>query len=85
MYYERLRDLRKNYGLSQEELAKKINLQQRAYGYYETGDRMVPPPVLDALADFYHVSVDYLMGRTDHPTPYPKAYPIKKQDSDMKS
>jgi transcriptional regulator with XRE-family HTH domain len=36
------------------------------YPYYESGQRMVPPSVLCALADFYGVSVDYILGRTNH-------------------
>jgi len=41
-----------------------INVSQRTYAYYECGQRMVPPHVLCALADFYKVSVDYLLGHT---------------------
>ena len=43
----------------------KRNVPQRTYAYYESGGRMLPPQVLCALADFYNVSVDYLLGRTD--------------------
>jgi len=39
-------------------------VSQRTYAYYECGQRMVPPHVLCALADFYKVSVDYLLGHT---------------------
>lgn len=42
-----------------------INVPQRTYAYYESGQRMIPPRVLCALADFYGVSVDYLLKRTD--------------------
>ncbi|MEA4934225.1 MAG: helix-turn-helix transcriptional regulator [Lawsonibacter sp.] len=38
---------------------------QRTYAYYESGQRMIPPHVLCALADFYKVSLDYLLERTD--------------------
>lgn len=65
--YQRIRDLREDRDLTQAQVGKAINLPQRTYAYYESGQRMVPPPVLCALADFYCVSVDYLLGRTDRP------------------
>ena len=67
MKYQRLRDLREDHDLTQKELGEAINLPQRTYSSYETGNRMIPPEVLCALADFYGVSVDYLLRRTDIP------------------
>lgn len=64
--YKRLRDLREDADLTQETVGKAINVPQRTYSYYETGGRMIPPEVLCALAELYHVSVDYLLERTDH-------------------
>ena len=49
------------------EVGRKINITQRTYAYYESGERMVPPHILSALADFYNVSVDYILERTDNP------------------
>ena len=46
-------------------LFRSINVPQRTYAYYESGQRMIPPRVLCALADLYGVSVDYLLERTD--------------------
>ena len=63
--FTRIRDLREDADLTQTELGKQINLPQRTYAYYESGERTVPPEVLIALADFYNVSVDYILGRTD--------------------
>lgn len=63
----RIRELREDKDLSQEKVGLAINVPQRTYAYYETGGRMIPPQVLCALADFYGVSVDYLLGRTDIP------------------
>ena len=63
--YERIRELREDADLTQAALGKAINVPQRTYVYYESGQRMIPPQVLCALADFYNVSVDYLLGRTD--------------------
>lgn len=70
--YERIRALREDADLTQAEIGAAINVPQRTYAYYESGQRMLPPHVMGALADFYGVSVDYLLGRTDVKTPYPK-------------
>lgn len=65
--YRRLKDLREDHDLTQAQVGQAINVPQRTYSYYENGQRMLPPWVLCALADFYQVSVDYLLGRTDRP------------------
>ena len=44
-----------------------LHVSQRTYAYYESGEHMIPPNVLVALADLYDVSVDYLLERTDDP------------------
>ena len=63
--YYRIRDLREDHDMTQAQVGQKINVPQRTYAYYESGQRMVPPHVLCALADFYQVSVDYILGRTN--------------------
>ena len=63
--YQRIRDLREDADLTQKQGGEAINVPQRTYAYYESGQRMVPPQVLCALADFYNVSVDYILGRVD--------------------
>ena len=63
--YDRIRALREDADLTQEQIGKAINVPQRTYAYYESGGRMIPPSVLCALADYYKVSVDYLLERTD--------------------
>lgn len=63
--YQRIRDLREDADLTQKQVGEAINVPQRIYAYYESGQRMVPPQVLCALADFYNVSVDYILGRVD--------------------
>ena len=65
--YQRIRDLREDADLTQKQVGEPINVPQRTYAYYESGQRMVPPQVLCALADFYNVSVDYILGRVDEP------------------
>ena len=63
--YRRLRDLREDHDLTQAQVGDAINITQRAYSYYESGQHVIPPEILLRLADFYGVSVDYLLGRTD--------------------
>ena len=67
--YKRIRDLREDHDLTQKAVGEAINVPQRTYAYYESGQRMIPPRVLCALADFYGVSVDYLLERTDNMKP----------------
>ena len=63
--YQRIRDLREDRDLTQAQVGAAIGVPQRTYAYYESGQHMVPPHVLCALADFYDVSVDYLLGRSN--------------------
>ena len=65
--YQRIRALREDADLTQKQVGEAINVPQRTYAYYESGQRMVPPQVLCALADFYIVSVDYILGWVDEP------------------
>jgi len=51
--------------MTQAQVGASINVPQRTYAYYESGQRVIPPHVLCALADLYNVSVDYLLERTD--------------------
>lgn len=63
----RLKLLRESELLSQAEVAKQIFVTQRTYSYYENEDHDIPTATLIRLADFYNVSVDYILGRTDNP------------------
>ncbi len=65
MKFQRIRDLREDADLTQTEMGKAINLPQRTYAYYESGERTVPPEVLISLAKFHNTSVDYILGLTD--------------------
>ena len=65
MKYQRIRDLREDSDLTQTQIGEKLNIPQRTYAYYESGERTIPPEILIALADFYNTSVDYILGRTD--------------------
>ena len=72
MRYERIRNLREDKDLSQETLAKYLCVRQTSYSNYELGYRNMSPEVLIKLAEFHNTSIDYLLGRTDEKTPYPK-------------
>lgn len=62
---ERLRLLRKERGLKQQEMAERFGQSLRAYQYYEAGTRRPEYVHLLALADFFDVSLDYLTGRSE--------------------
>ena len=63
--YRRIRDLREDLDMTQQEIGEALGFSQRTYAYYESGQRIIPPQVLCALADFHQVSVDYILERTD--------------------
>lgn len=66
--YKRIRDLREDHDLKQSDLAQYLKCTQVCYSYYENGHRDIPTDILIKLADYFHVSIDYLLGRTDNPT-----------------
>ena len=66
--YPRVRDLREDNDLTQENLAKKLDLHLTQYRRYETGESEIPTHIIKELARFYNVSSDYLIGLTDNPT-----------------
>ncbi len=71
MSYRRIRELREDQDLTQTYMARFLNVTQRTYSRYETGEHVIPLELLCRIADFHHVSVDYLLGRTDIKQPYP--------------
>lgn len=70
--FERIRDMRIDKGLSQEEIGKLLNVKQNTYSQYEIGVLNYPLDVIMTLAEFYGTSVDYLLGLTDEKKPYPR-------------
>ena len=72
MYQLRIRDLREDSDMNQTQVAEILQVHQTTYSDYELGKLNVPVSALHTLADLYNVSVDYLLGRTDIKTPYPK-------------
>ena len=65
MYFPRLRDLREDADLSQKQVAEILHIQQTVYSRYERGYQTISVEHLLVLADYYHVSVDYLLRRTN--------------------
>ncbi|WP_270943178.1 helix-turn-helix domain-containing protein [Romboutsia lituseburensis] len=65
MFAKRLKILRKDLKLTQSELGKNLNLSQRAISSYENGLRFPDEQILNSFADYFDVSVDYLLGRTN--------------------
>ena len=72
MIFKNIRALRENRDLRQRELAEYLGVSQNTYSQYENGVIAFTDQVLIKLADFYAVSVDYLMDRTNIREPYPK-------------
>lgn len=67
MYFQRIRDLREDADLTQSEIAAYLGIQQTVYSRYERGFQTIPLEHLIRLADYYNVSTDYLLGRTQRP------------------
>ena len=70
--YLRIKDLREDKDLNQEEIATVLNVSQTTYSRYESGVLDIPSQSLIKLAAYYHTSIDYLVGITDERKPYPK-------------
>lgn len=67
MFYPNIRNLREDKDLKQRQLAEVLSVSQNTYSQYETGLIALTADNLVKLADFYEVSVDYLLGRTKNP------------------
>ena len=70
VFSERLTELRNQAGLTQPKVASSIGITTRTYQHYEAGEREPQVTMLVKIADFYSVSLDYLAGVTDDPTPH---------------
>ena len=71
MYFQRLRDLREDSDLRQQDIAELLQITQTVYSRYERGFQTIPVLHLLKLTDFYHTSTDYILGRTNERKPYP--------------
>ena len=63
----RVRELREDNDLTQQQVADSIGITQRKYSYLETGAQPLTDEILIKLANFYHISIDYLLRQTDNP------------------
>ncbi len=66
-YYQRIRDLREDQDLTQDQLVKILKMHKTTYTNYEQGKREPPFEFIIKLAKFYNVSIDYIAGITDNP------------------
>ena len=63
----RIRAMREDRDLTQQQVASSLGITQRKYSYLETGVQQWPDELLVLLANYYHVSIDYLLYQTDNP------------------
>ena len=70
--YERIRNLREDKDLTQNQIGELLNMSQTGYNQYEIGKNDIPTNILIKLAKFYNTSIDYLLGLTDEIKPYPR-------------
>ena len=68
-YYKRIRDLREDNDMTQQQVSDYLKMKQPQYSRYEKGYRDIPSDVLIALADLYNTSTDYILERTDNSNP----------------
>lgn len=69
----RLKDIREDRDITQNELAEYLHIRQNTYSQYETGQRQLPIDVLIKLAIYFHTSTDYILELTDNPESYPRS------------
>ena len=65
--FRRIRDLREDRDLNQTQVARILGMSQTGYSKYQTGENDLPTSELINLADFYGVSIDYILNQTDNP------------------
>jgi Predicted transcriptional regulators len=81
--YQRIKDLREDSDMPQREVARLLNMSQKGYSKYETGENDVPTAVLIKLSLIYHVSVDYILGLTDERNRYPVSRSFTEQPPEL--
>ncbi len=72
MRWQRVEDLRIDHDLTQQEVADILMCKREVYRRYEKGIRELPLSYAILLADYYNVSLDYIVGRTSRKKPYPR-------------
>jgi len=66
----RIKDLREDADLTQQQIAEYLHIKQNTYSQYENGHRQLPLELLVSLAKYYHTSTDYILGLTEEKKPY---------------
>ena len=69
MHYRRLRDLREDHDMTQDQLVATLGLNKTTYTNYEQGKREIPFALVIRLATLYNVSIDYIAELSNHPSP----------------
>ena len=72
MEITRLKEIREDRDYKQKDIANVLKTTQQQYSKYELGIQLIPIDRLEKLADFYNLSIDYIIGRTNERKPYPK-------------
>lgn len=80
---ERLRQLRKEKKISMKLLGEVVGVSESTISLYENGKRKPDPDMLVQFADFFGVSVDYLLGRSDNPSPAGEVFAASSKDEDF--
>ncbi|MBC5738852.1 MULTISPECIES: helix-turn-helix domain-containing protein [Oscillospiraceae] len=79
MVFPMIRSLREDRDWTQQYVADRLFIHRRTYSAYENGVNAITPELLIQIAQLYGTSVDYLLGLTDSPDPYPKKAQKKRQ------
>lgn len=70
--YPRIRDLREDMDLTQEDIANKLRIHLTQYRRWEVGETEIPTHIIKKLCEFYNISADYMLGFTNTYKPLPK-------------
>lgn len=68
--YNRIKELRIEHNLTQEDISKKLEISRELYSLYETSKRAIPLKILIKLSKEYNTSIDYIIGDTDEKNPH---------------
>ena len=79
----RLKQLREEAGLMQKEVSSALHIERSLYGKYENGRSEPPYDVLITIADYFNVTLDYLLGRTDEKSPTPEGAGLSEVDMEF--
>ena len=84
VYSDIIKELRKDKKITQKEMSKHFGIKQSMYSMYENGTRTMKIEMLSEISDILDTSIDYLMGKTDVVTPYPRRNQTKDSRDKIK-